>query len=53
MEIHSSKMLVKKAMYLKRGSDFMYLEHSSPCLDASAVLKSRKASFLSRTLLHL
>ena len=35
-------MPVKKDIYLKRGSGFMYLEHSSPCLDASAVLKSEK-----------
>lgn len=44
MEISSLKMPVKKDIYLKRDSGFVYLEHFSPCLDASAALKSKKAS---------
>lgn len=42
MEISSLKMPVKKGIYLKRDSGFVYLEHFSPCLDASAALKSKR-----------
>lgn len=46
------KMPVKKAIYLRRGSGFVSLEHFSHYLGASAVLRSENACYLTRKL-HL